>query len=279
MGFGVVAESLKPAADPVRPRRALISDPRLLFLFAAETASSALFRGSFELGGDVDPNDDHPHPATVGRASGPRFPRRSRHVPSFRRAYALGRGRTHPALYRQALGLTRRGAPAPSPRAPTFFVPALSTVRALTLSPSRMTARSTRRASAKPRSLHPFQSPNRLAHKFHRRFLLGSNPPLFLLAKRRHPRSVSLADFTTSIALGSGKIVTTQPRPRRPAWLRRDLSYHLSARARTIGDVRTVRPKVLVLTSSRSRSRPLARRDTRSWRPWYPRRKERALSR
>ena len=35
IGFGVVAESLKPAADPVRPRRASISDPRLLFLSAS----------------------------------------------------------------------------------------------------------------------------------------------------------------------------------------------------------------------------------------------------
>jgi len=57
------------------------------------------------LGGDDDPNDDRPPPRNpLVVASGPRFPRRSRHVPSLRRAYALGRGRTHSALYRQALG-------------------------------------------------------------------------------------------------------------------------------------------------------------------------------
>jgi len=165
------------------------------------------------LGGDVDPNDDRPSPrnrwawllAHVFRADLDTCPRCGGPMRWVEVALTL------PSIAR-LLAEHGVGPRPPSPRAPTFFVPALSTVRALTLSPSRMTARSTRRASAKPRSLHPFQSPNRLAHKFRRPFLLGSKPPPFLLAKRRPPHSVSLADFTTSIALGPrfGSISATE---------------------------------------------------------------------
>src|SRR5258706_15055045 len=88
---------------------------------------------------------------SLGLASGSCFSRRSRHVPPLRRAYALARDCAHSALYRPALGRARRGSPTSTPRAPTLVEPAHSTVRALTLPPSRMTARSkTSRAGRLP---------------------------------------------------------------------------------------------------------------------------------
>ena len=95
------------------------------------------------LGGDDAPSDDRPPPRNRWAwLLGPRFRADLDKCPRCGGAYALGRGCAHSAFYRQALGRVRHGAPISTARAPTLVEPALSTVRALPLSPSRLMARS-----------------------------------------------------------------------------------------------------------------------------------------